>query len=80
MRRHPLNILHDGDWVLEDVVIDALQDVADGLACLMEGGAIGVVDVAAAVGCCTPKFTVDLKLACYGADIVLFAHNQSLLG
>jgi hypothetical protein len=46
----------------------------------MEGDAVRVVDVPAAVGCCTRKFTVDLKLAGYGADILLFAHNQSLVG
>jgi hypothetical protein len=61
-------------------VIDTLQKVADGHACLKEVDAVGVVDVAAAVGCCTRKFTVDLELTYYTADIVLFAHNQSLFG
>jgi hypothetical protein len=80
MRRHPLDVFHEGGRGLEDPVIDTLQKVADGHSRPMEGDAVRVVDVAAAVGCCACKFTVDLKLACYGADVVLFAHNQSLLG
>jgi hypothetical protein len=61
-------------------VIDALQNGAQLRACLMENGAICVVDVAVAPGRGTDEFAANLKLACYGSDIVLFAHGQSLFG
>jgi hypothetical protein len=80
MRRHPLDIFHEGNGVPENTVIDTLQDVAYGHACLMERHAVRVVDVAAAVHCGTSKLALDVKLACNSADIVLFAHNQSLFG
>src|ERR1700733_1404303 len=51
MRCHALDVFHQGDWVLEDFMVDALQQVANKHTCLLEDDAVGVVDVAAAVGC-----------------------------
>ena len=50
MRRHPLDIFHERDRLLENFAVDALQDVADRYACLTEVDAVRVVDVAVAVG------------------------------
>src|ERR1700733_5049099 len=65
MRRHPLDVFHHGDWVLEDFVVNALKQVANKQTCLLEDNAVGVVDVAAAVGCGADKISFYLKLACY---------------
>jgi hypothetical protein len=80
MRRHALDVFHYGDWVFEDGLIDALQNVSHGHVCLMERDAVRIVDVAAAVLHSPDKLPADLKLACHRADIWLFAHGQSLFG
>src|ERR1700733_7590064 len=51
MRRDALNIFHDRDGVFEDVVVDTLDDVAQRLAGIAKGNAIGIVDVTAAIRC-----------------------------
>ncbi len=80
MRGHALDVFHQSDRVLEDVVIDALQDEGHRRALLLKDGAIGVVDVAVAVGFSALEFAADLKLACRGCDIRFCAHDHSLSG
>jgi hypothetical protein len=75
MRRHALNILHEGGGILEDVVIDALQEVAYWYACLMEDGAIRVVNMAVAARRSAVEFARDLEMAHHGAEVVIFAHH-----
>ena len=48
--RDPVDVLHQELGLLEDVVVDALHDVAEALATLVEPGTVGVVDVAGTVG------------------------------
>ena len=43
-----LDVLHERGGVAEDVVVDALEEVAGGDGVVVEGDAVGVVDVAAA--------------------------------
>ena len=50
VRRDALDVFHQGGRVLENVVIDALVNVADPHPRLIVPGAIGVIDVPGAVG------------------------------
>jgi hypothetical protein len=47
---------------------------------MAELSAVGVVNVAAAIGHSVAEFAAYLKLACGGANIVVFIHIQSLSG
>ena len=58
-----LDVLHDQLGVREDVMVDALQDVADGCAALPTGYNIGVVDVALGPNVTLHELGHDLKLA-----------------
>jgi len=71
MGRHPLDIVHHGDRILEDVVVHALDDIAYASAIFMEDSAIGIVDVAAAVGRRAAKLAIDGEMARDGADSVV---------
>jgi hypothetical protein len=51
-------------------MVDPLQDVSDGRASLVEDGAIGVVNVTAAVRADTEELAVDLELARHCAHIM----------
>ncbi len=58
-----LDVLHDQLGVREDVMVDALQDVADGCAALPTGYNVGVVDVALGPHMTRLELGHDLKLA-----------------
>jgi len=75
-----LDVFHDRGRVLEDIGINALQDVVRGHPGMAELSAVGVVNVAAAIGHSVAEFAAYLKLACGGANIVVFIHIQSLSG
>ncbi len=81
MRCHPLDIFHEGNRVLEDAVIDTLQRCS-GPAYLPDRKVTQYESLMWPLPyvVALDKFTVDLKLACDGADIVLFVHDQSLFG
>jgi hypothetical protein len=74
MRRDALDVLHDRHRVFEDVVVDALEDVAHRRAGLIKDGAVSVVDVAAAVRRGFLKSTVDLEVAGDQPDVVFEFH------
>src|SRR6185312_8582442 len=74
MSRDTLDVLHQRDGVLEDVVVDPLQNIARWRPALVEVGAIGIVDVPTAIRLGTQKLPVDLKMPCYGTDIVFQVH------
>ena len=65
VRRHALHVFHERHRGLEDVMVDPLDDVTDGSAALVEDGAVGVVNVTAAVGAGVDELAVDLKLLRY---------------
>jgi hypothetical protein len=57
------DVVHDQLGVLENVVVDALQDVADRCAALPTGYNVGVVDVALGPHMTLLELSHDLKLA-----------------
>ena len=63
MRRDALDVLHQRGGIVEDVVIDALQDVARGRAAAWQVTQVGVVDVAVAVGRESEELAAELELA-----------------
>jgi len=64
----------------QDGAIDALQIMAHRQARLMKNCAVGIVHVAAAAWCGAEELTSDLRLVGLGADLLILAHAQSLLG
>src|ERR1017187_8556626 len=80
MRRDPLDVFHQGDRLLEDVVIDPLQDVAMRYPSHIEEDFVSVVDMAAAVGSGLEKLAADFERACRGGDTAFITHDQSLSG
>jgi hypothetical protein len=80
MRGHALDVFHQRDWIFEDMVIDALQNGSTMSASFVEEGAVGVVDVSAAVPFGVEKFTGDFKPARHRAYVVVMVHAQSLSG
>ena len=75
-----LDIFHDRDGVFEDVMVDALDDVARCFAGGAKDGAIGIVDVPAAVGCGRRELAGNFKVARHLGDVVVEVHGQSLSG
>src|SRR5215469_14094323 len=69
MRGDPLDIFHQARRVLKNFLIDALQNIANARADLFKRYTIGIIDVAAAVRRRFDKFTINLKLARYGAGL-----------
>ena len=59
--RHALHVFHQGDGLLEHVMVHALEDVADALARLVHPDAVGVVDVAAAVGVTVDEVAPEIE-------------------
>ena len=59
--RYALYILHQGDGLLEHIMVHALEDVADTLSRLIHPDAVGVIDVAAAVGITVDKIAAEIE-------------------
>ncbi len=78
MRGDALDIFHERYRLLENIAVDALENVAGTLAAMIEANAISVVDVAAAVNFRADKFTGNLKLPDDGGQIRFrfFAHSR----
>ena len=64
------DVFHQGDRILEDVVVDALQNVTNLYSTLVEYSTTRIVDVAAAVRLGVEEFAVDVELARQGAKVV----------
>ena len=56
-----LDVAHQAGGVLEDVVVDALDDVTHWAAGLVEDYGVGVIDMAAAVGCRFPEVAANVE-------------------
>jgi hypothetical protein len=85
MRRNALDILHHDSRRVEDVAIDALQNVASGRAFRLARDEISIVDVAVAVGHKSHGFAAKLEPGGHGMKrfataIWRFAHGQSFSG
>jgi hypothetical protein len=74
------HILHERHRVLEDVVVDALKNIADGRARLAKRDAIGVIDVPVPVRLGRQKFSGNAKIPGHSANIVFGFHCQSFSG
>ena len=61
VRGHALDVLHQGDRIFEDVVIDALQEIPRLHTVSLKDRVVGVVNMAAAIGRGAAKFTVDCE-------------------
>jgi hypothetical protein len=70
VRRHALDVLHQRRRIFENVMIDALNNVADARAALIENRAIGVIDVTAAIRIRSKKFATQGELRRHGAEVV----------
>src|SRR5262245_21859189 len=70
MHRHPLHVLHQRRWILEDVMIDALQNVANLGSGLVKHNRVGVIDVARPVRFRSQILSVEGELSCDPAEIV----------
>src|ERR1022692_1116277 len=75
-----LDVFHQGDRLLEDIVVDALQNVTRHRPRLIKNGAIGVIDMAAAIRFSTAELAVDLKMPRHVPDVMFRIHRQSLSG
>ena len=64
------DIFHQCGRLPEDVVVNALEDIADGGAALVKDDAISIVDMAAAIRRGADEITGDLKLTPHGAHVV----------
>jgi hypothetical protein len=78
MPRHPADIFHERNRVPKNIVVDALENVADLRAALVKDHTVGVIDMTAPVWPGAQKITKDLKLKRYGPYIVLKVHGKSL--
>lgn len=70
MSRNPLDVFHQRDRLLENIVVDALQNISRYRPGLIENGAIRVIDMSAAIRFGTPKLTVDLKMPRHVPDVM----------
>ena len=61
MVRHALYVFHQRDGLLEHVMVHALEDVADALPRLVHPDAVGIIDVAAAVGVTVDKIAAEIE-------------------
>ena len=68
--RHALDVLHQRRRGLEHLRVNPLQDVSDERATLVEDGAIGVVNMTAAVRAGIEELPVDLELPRDRAQVV----------
>jgi hypothetical protein len=65
-----VHVFHQLDGLFENVVVDALDDEPDLLACLIEQGVIGVVDVPGSVGASRYKVGTHVKARGDRADVM----------
>ena len=70
MRRDPFHIFHQRHRVLENIVVDALQNVADRPAITFGHDRIGVVDVTIAIRRCRTVLPGNLELPGHRRQIV----------
>ena len=73
MGGHPQQIFHHSSRVFEDVVIDALMDVAHLGAALIVGSGVGFVDMSYFAWLRMQDFSVDLELSGNFEEVDLFA-------
>ena len=78
MGGHALDVLHEADGILKDLVIDALVDVVHRRAPVSESGTIRVVDMAVAIGFGGDIIAGNLELMRYGAQIMRKLHSWGL--
>ena len=65
-----MDVFHQRRRVLKDLVVNALEDVADGRAALVEDGGVGIVDMPVAVRFGAAELAVNLELARDGAQVM----------
>jgi hypothetical protein len=80
MRRHALDISHNGNGIVEDVAIDVLQNVANGRALRLARYKKSVVDVAATMRRQAQDFAVEFELTRCCVGVGRRAHDQRLSG
>ena len=76
MRGDALDIFHERHGRFENVMVDALENVAHGLAALVEVDTVGVVDMAAAVRGGVQKIAGDFEMPRHGADVMFQIHAK----